>query len=89
MFKTFDQDRYYIERKYHIPEEPFNSYARWNYHGYAYDEGTGVSDEEMQEGLKALREKIKDEPHPIQKAKYFASALKNIKVQAKLNKSCT
>lgn len=80
MFKTFDQDRYYIERKYHIPEEPFNSYARWNYHGYAYDEGTGVSDEEMQEGLKALREKIKDEPHPIQKAKYFAYALDNTRI---------
>ena len=80
MFKTFNQDRYYIERKYHNPEEPFNGYARWNYHGYAYDESTGLSDEEMQEGLKALREEIKDQPHPIQKAKYFAYALDNTRI---------
>ncbi len=80
MFKTFDQDRYYIERKYHIPEEPFNGYARWNYHGYAYEEGTGLSDEEIQEGLKLLREKIKEEPHPIQKAKYFAYVLDNTRI---------
>lgn len=80
MFKTFDQDRYYIERKYHIPEEPFNAYMRWNYHGYAYDESTGLSDEEMQEGLKALREEIKDEPHVYQKAKYFAYALDNTRI---------
>jgi len=80
MFQTFDQDRYYIERKYHIPEEPFNAYARWNYHGYAYDESTGLSDEEMQEGLSALREKIKDEPHALQKAKYFAYTLDNTRI---------
>lgn len=80
MFKTFNKDRYYIERKYHIPEKPFNSYARWNYHGYPYDESTGLSDEEMQDGLKALREKIKEEPHPVQKAKYFAYVLDNTRI---------
>ena len=80
MFKTFNKDRYYIERKYHIPEEPFNSFARWNYHGYPYDESTGLSDEEMQDGLRVLREKIKDEPHPVQKAKYFAYVLDNTRI---------
>ena len=26
MFKTFDEDRYFIERKYHNPDEEFNPY---------------------------------------------------------------
>jgi TPP-dependent 2-oxoacid decarboxylase len=50
MFKTFDQDRYFIERKYHHPDQPFNGFARWNYHGYEFDENTGLSDEEIQKG---------------------------------------
>ncbi len=80
MFTTFDKDRYYIERKYHIPEEPFNSYARWNYHGYPYDESTGLSDEEMQDGLKKLREEIKGDTHPLQKAKLFAYVLDHTRI---------
>ena len=80
MFANFEKDREYIERKYHIPEEPFNSYARWNYHGYPFDESTGLSDEEIQIGLTKLKEGLKEEPHPIQKAKLFAYVLDHTRI---------
>ena len=80
MFKTFHNDRYYIERKYHDPAKPFNSYARWNYHGYDYDSSTGMNDEELQAGLRVLKEQIKDEPRPLQKAKLFAYVLDNARI---------
>ena len=28
MFETFDKDRYFIERKYHDPDAPFDPYKR-------------------------------------------------------------
>ena len=80
MLKNFEKDRAFIEKKYHFPDQPFNAFARWNYHGYAFDESTGLSDEEMQKGLQALKEKIQDEPHPLQKAKLFAFALDNMRI---------
>ena len=80
MLTNFEKDRAYIERKYHFPEQPFNGFARWNYHGYAFDESTGLSDEEIQNGLKTLKESIQDEPHPIQKAKLFAYVLDNTRI---------
>ena len=80
MFRTFEQDRYYIERKYHDPDQPFNGFARWNYHGYAYDESTGMDDETLQTALRALKEGIKDEPRPVQKAKLFAYTLDNARI---------
>ena len=80
MFQTFDKDRYYIERKYHNPDAPFNSYLRWNYHGYAYDASTGMDDDEMQAGLRALKEEIQNQPHPIQKAKLFAYVLDHARI---------
>ena len=80
MFKMFEKDRYFIERKYHNPDEPFNGFARWNYHGYAFDESTGLSDEEIQTGLTALKEQILNEPHPLQKAKLFAYVLDHTRI---------
>ena len=80
MFKTFEQDREFIENKYHLKSQPYNSFARWHYHGYAYDESTGLSDEEIQNGLQALYEQIKDEDHYIQKAKYFAYVLDHTRI---------
>ena len=80
MFQGFEKDRYYIERKYHDPEQPFNGYARWNYHGYAYDESTGMDDEALQAGLRVLKEEIKDDPRPVQKAKLFAYALDHARI---------
>ena len=80
MFKTFYKDRKFIENKFHLKSEPFNSFARWNYHGYAYDETTGLSDEQLQDGLKELQEQIKGESNPIQKAKYFKYVLENTRI---------
>ena len=80
MWNNFEKDRLFIERKYHLPDQPFNSYARWNYHGYAFDESTGLSDEEMQKGLTALKEQIQNEAHPIQKAKLFSYVLDNLRI---------
>ena len=80
MFQSFEGDRYYIERKYHDPEKPFNNYLRWNYHGYAYDASTGMDDEEMQAGLRALKAEIYAQPRPIQKAKLFAYVLDNARI---------
>ena len=80
MLTNFEKDRKYIEEKYHLSDQPFNPYARWNYHGYAFEESTGLSDEEIQNGLKKLKESIHDEPHPIQKAKLFAYVLDNTRI---------
>ena len=43
MFKTFLEDRKYIENKYHIHNEPYDANMRYSYHGYPYDETTGLS----------------------------------------------
>ena len=80
MLRNFEKDRGFIERKYHFPEQPFNGYARWNYHGYPFDENTGLSDEGIQEGLKSLKATIQEEPHPIQKAKLFSYVLDNTRI---------
>ncbi len=80
MFKTFNQDRKIIENKYHNVNEPFNSFSRWNYHGYPYDETTGLSDEQMENGLNELKQKIQGDSNPIQKAKYFKYVLENTRI---------
>ncbi len=79
--KTFNADRKFIENKYHKTNEPYDSFSRFNgYHGYPFDESTGLSDSEMDEGLSVLRESIKNESHPIQKAKLFAFVLDNMRI---------
>ena len=80
MFKTFNEDRKFIESKYHLPGKPFNSCYRWESHGYDYDESTGLSDEQIQEGLKELNEKVQGESHPVQKAKLFEYVLDNNRI---------
>lgn len=57
----FKQDRKFIENKYHKTDEPFNPYARMACHGYDYDNGTGLEDQEIKEGLSRIYEKIKVE----------------------------
>ena len=80
MFKTLDIDRNTIERKYHNPDEEFNSFMRMWYHGYDYDETTGLDDAKMKEGLSALSEKLEGQPHPIHKAKLFEYVLDNTRI---------
>lgn len=77
MFKTFNEDRPFIERKYHNPDEDFNPYYRMAYHGEGYDEKSGLDDEEILDGLSKLYPDIKDLPHPVAKAKAVKYVLEN------------
>lgn len=76
----FNQDRKFIENKYHLTDEPFNPYARMAYHGYAYDKSTGLEDEEIKKGLSELYEKTKALPHPVAKAYAVKFVLENTKI---------
>ncbi len=78
--KSFYADRYFIERKYHNPDEPFNPYARMAYHGYDFDASTGLEDGEIREGLEALTAKNAELPHPVQKAFAVKYVLDNTKI---------
>lgn len=77
--ETFEQDKDKIANKYHKQGEPFDAYRRMAYHGYDFDETTGKSDEEILAGLRALKEKISDLPHPVQKARAVEYVLDNTK----------
>lgn len=74
------EDRKVIENKYHKQDEPFDPYKRMAYHGYDFDETTGLSDAEIIEGLKELSARVKDLPHPVQKAMAVEFALSNTRI---------
>lgn len=76
----FNDDRKFIENKYHKKGEPFNPYARMAYHGYDFDESTGLSDEEIRKGLLKLYNSVKELPSPVAKAKAVEYVLKNTKI---------
>ncbi|MBQ7566783.1 MAG: hypothetical protein IJT18_06655 [Oscillospiraceae bacterium] len=80
MWKTFDLDKPYIERKYHDPDEPFNAYRRRAYHGWTCDEATGEDDEEIRAGLEALEPEIASLPHPVAKARAIDYVLKHTRI---------
>ena len=80
MFKILDLDRKMIERKYHNPDKEFDGFNRMEYHGYDYDEGTGLSDVEMDKGLEKLSNELEGSPHPIHKAKLFEYVLTNTRI---------
>ena len=50
MFKTLLTDRETIEHKYHEPGKEYNPINRFgsNYHGYEYDESTGLDDAQIE-----------------------------------------
>lgn len=73
-------DRYFIERKYHLPEEEFNSFNRMAYHGEGYIEESGLSEEELLEGLKSLESEISSLPHPVARARAIEYVLRNERV---------
>ncbi len=77
MFKTFDQDRNAIARKYHNPDGDFNPYERMKYHGSGYDEASGLDDAGIISGLKKLSREIAPLPHPIARAKAVKYVLEN------------
>lgn len=74
------EDRHFIENKYHRTDLPFDPYQRYAYHGYEYDEATGMNDEEMQKGLENLFEETKNLPHSLAKAKAFSYVLDNMRI---------
>ncbi len=73
----FDSDRPFIENKYHKTSEPFDPYRRRAYHGYEYDESTGLTDNEIRAGLAELCGRMKDLPHPVLKANAVKYVLEN------------
>ncbi len=78
--KSFYQDKSTIENKYHKTNEPFDPYARMAYHGYAFEESTGLSDKEIIAGLDALSSELDKLPHPIAKATAIKYVLDNTKI---------
>ena len=70
-------DREFIENKYHRTDEPFNSLNRMAYHGIGYAVETGKDDEEILEGLKALKPELSVMPHPAARATAIKYVLEN------------
>lgn len=70
-------DRYYIERKYHDPEQPFDAHKRMAYHGIGYMEESGLADEALLEGLEQLAAETSNLPHPIANAMAIRYLLEN------------
>ncbi len=80
MFSNFAKDRPFLENKYHKIDEPFDPFQRMAYHGYAYDESTGKSDEEIIRSLQELEPELEALPHPVAKAKAVAYTLENTRI---------
>lgn len=78
--KNFLHDREYIENKYHKASEPFDAFKRMAYHGYDFDETTGLTDAEINEGLDRLCERNKALPHPIARAEAIRYVLENTRI---------
>lgn len=70
-------DRYYLERKYHDPEQEFNPFRRRAYHGTGYIEESGLSDEELLQGLEALAQDTAGLPHPVARARALQYLMEN------------
>ena len=67
------EDRYWIERKFHDPEQEFDPFARMKYHGEGYLADTGLDDQGLLAGLQALD--LTGLPHPAARAKAIAYVL--------------
>lgn len=80
MLWTFNEDRKFIERKYHNPEEPFDPYARMKYHGDGYDEESGLDDGFILEGLKKMQADIAPLAHPVARALAVKYVLENERI---------
>lgn len=80
MFRTLNTDRVTIERKYHDPEKEFNFFNRMAYHGYDYDETTGLDDAQIEEGLLEMATELEGLSKPIYKARMFEYVLENTRI---------
>lgn len=72
-----EQDRFYLENKYHRTDEPFNPYFRRAYHGIGYAPETGKSEEEILAGLRELEPELAGLAHPVARARAIAYVLQN------------
>ena len=75
-----DTDRNFIENKYHRQDMPFNGKQKMKYHGYDYDESTGLSDEEIIAGLARLADSLASEHHYKIKSELFSYILENTRI---------
>lgn len=75
-----EADRKVIENKYHITDAPFDPFKRMAYHGYDYEENTGLSDEEIKAGLAELSCQLRMQPRPILKAKLVEYVLDHTRI---------
>ena len=75
-----EEDRKTIENKYHKTDEAFDSMNRMAYHGYAYDAATGMTDEEIKEGLASLATSLQGEGHPMIKARMVEYVLDHTRI---------
>ncbi len=72
-----EKDRYFIERKYHDPDNEFNAFSRMAYHGIGYIEESGLDDAELLKGLEALSKETEVLPHPVARAMAIKYVLEN------------
>lgn len=79
-FKTLEQDRNYLENKFHDTSKPFNPFERMNYNGYDYDPATGLSTAEIKEGLKRVAQEQAGLSHEVQKARAIEYVLQNSRI---------
>ncbi len=81
MMLISEQDRHYIENKYHFADREFDAFKRWNYHGEEFDPSTGLDDDAMREMLAAKAAELAGQPHPVIKAELFALVLDNTRIE--------
>lgn len=80
-----ENDRHYIENKYHRTDEAFDPFDRLNYHGYEYDASTGLDDAQMHAALEELFEQNRGTDHALAKARGFAFILDHARIDVSQN----
>ncbi len=86
MFKTLLSDRAVIENKYHKTDEEFDFFQRMAYHGYDYDETTGLSEEKLKKELAEYAQEFYGKySHPVIKAKLFEYVLDHTMIDVSEN----
>lgn len=72
-----EKDRFFVERKYHDPEEEFDPFHRMAYHGIGYMEESGLDDALLLQGLEQLSKETAHLPHPVARAMAIRFVLEN------------
>ena len=80
LFILPEQDRIYLENKYHRTDEPFDAFSRMEYHGYEYDPATGMTDAEIHAGLDVLVAGLEGQSHAVIKAKAVEYVLDHTRI---------